>query len=684
MFADLLDKEIQPKEININVMPDIKLSKKLMEKIQSLLEEAEGNYVKVTDTTSVVKHDKNFVFFSNQWLYLAVLCKKYSEALKPYGDFFDQNIRGNQTIITALMNRDFDNEAILNILPEKKDRDMMIKFIMSDKEFRPGKSLLDARGARATKDVFGSCILKKIAVPDASSEYLGELVYFLSRNQQIFDELEDEINDEINKRKDLKKLSNTYKDCALEIVDYIYEIDGFSKITHLLDVTEKQIRIDISKTDGFLPNGNYLRYMFILPGSENYDNSARVFVNRDYEINTGNENLIGRLTTQWKGKTAISESEDGNNLNALIEIVNHYYGDIMHIISISGDRYIKKGCKNLEYSKLPKAFHNSFTGRVISSLLAKPFVILTGNSGTGKTRIARQFAEYMRVDIGNGINSLIVPVGADWTDNVKLLGFYNPLANDGKGEYSKTEVLSLIERANENPTIPFFLILDEMNLSHVERYFADFLSHMEIPNSKFVLEGYENELAFPDNLFVVGTVNIDETTYMFSSKVLDRANVIEFKPDKKSVLDLFGEESVEEDVMPALDGTAEAFLELAKKIRLDSNYSAIDMEKVKAVFNEVYDCVDKQGFEFAYRTVKEIKQYLLAVTRINRDISLEEMLDEQLLQKILPKVHGNRKEISELLDELEALCEKYSFVVSKKKVEQMKMKLSAVQYASFI
>uniref|UniRef100_UPI00402A96AA hypothetical protein n=1 Tax=Succinivibrio sp. TaxID=2053619 RepID=UPI00402A96AA len=73
----------------------------------------------------------------------------------------------------------------------------------------------------------------------------------------------------------------------------------------------------------------------------------------------------------------------------------------------------------------------------------------------------------------------MVPVGADWTDNTKLLGFYNPLANDGKGKYVKTQILSLIERANSHPTVPFFLILDEMNLSHVERYFADFLSHME-------------------------------------------------------------------------------------------------------------------------------------------------------------------------------------------------------------
>ena len=78
--------------------------------------------------------------------------------------------------------------------------------------------------------------------------------------------------------------------------------------------------------------------------------------------------------------------------------------------------------------------------RYIRSLLAKPFVILTGNSGTGKTRIATKFAEYMKQD-DNLSNSLLVPVGADWTDNTKILGYYNPLANNGTGKYEKTPML---------------------------------------------------------------------------------------------------------------------------------------------------------------------------------------------------------------------------------------------------
>ena len=119
-------------------------------------------------------------------------------------------------------------------------------------------------------------------------------------------------------------------------------------------------------------------------------------------------------------------------------------------------------------------------------------------------------------------NYKIIPVGANWTENRHIVGYYNVITN----EYQSTPAYDLIKSAN-NSTEPHFLILDEMNLSHVERYFADFLSAIE-SGEKIPLYG-EEELTLPENLFIIGTVNVDETTYMFSPKVLDRANVIEFE-----------------------------------------------------------------------------------------------------------------------------------------------------------
>jgi 5-methylcytosine-specific restriction protein B len=196
------------------------------------------------------------------------------------------------------------------------------------------------------------------------------------------------------------------------------------------------------------------------------------------------------------------------------------------------------------------------------SLLTKPFLILTGPSGTGKTRGAVRLADTIC-----GIDAhRLVAVGADWTDNRHVLGYLNPLetfkVKDDDEEieelfpiYETTPILDLILHANANADEPHVLILDEMNLSHVERYFADFLSAMELKDKTDALKLHSAGIArnrtgaeirgsidFPSNLFVIGTVNIDETTYMFSPKVLDRANVIEIHAGKKEMEDFLKDE----------------------------------------------------------------------------------------------------------------------------------------------
>ena len=197
-------------------------------------------------------------------------------------------------------------------------------------------------------------------------------------------------------------------------------------------------------------------------------------------------------------------------------------------------------------------------------------------------------------------------------------------------------------------------------------------------------------MSYPDNLFVIGTVNIDETTYMFSPKVLDRANVVEFKPDKNDVLMMFDIAGQVTKIMPAKEGVAEAFLALAKEIRNGkSELTENEILDVKEFFTKVYEIVEKNGYEFAYRTVREIKQYLSAAKALTIDWDEQKMfqaIDEQLLQKVLPKIHGNKKEIGDLLEELDILCaqDEKKMSLSAKKIEQMKGKLAAVQYASFI
>ena len=228
-----------------------------------------------------------------------------------------------------------------------------------------------------------------------------------------------------------------------------------------------------------------------------------------------------------------------------------------------------------------------------------------------------------------------------------------------------------------------------MNLSHVERYFADFLSHMETPEIDFVIDGYSSKLKYPKNLFIVGTVNIDETTYMFSPKVLDRANVIEFLPKKESVLDLFKVPlDSKNNILVAHSNFAKLFLNKSLDIRNGNSKLNDDMiQELQGIFSTLYDLLAKCGYEFSYRTVHEIRQYISAAyelyTEVN-DFKLNSVVDEAIIQKILPKIHGNRREIGELLEELESFCKEKNLLLSLDKIEKMKGKLVKVQYASFI
>lgn len=377
------------------------------------------------------------------------------------------------------------------------------------------------------------------------------------------------------------------------------------------------------------------------------------------------------------------------------KVGNEYYMDFSGNTKIHITERFKEGFPvSFSASNFNKE-KNSLFSRYIYSLIAKPFVILTGNSGTGKTRIANQFAKYLEKKNDNGVtNCLLLPVGADWTDNTKILGYYNPLADNGAGKYEKTDVIRFIERASANPNIPFFLILDEMNLSHVERYFSDFLSKMELLDFKnphervfFEISGY-GKLELPRNLFVTGTVNIDETTYMFSPKVLDRANVIEFKPEKDDVLgNLFGNTNDREQ-KSAVDGVAEGFMKLVNKIRSENIPAEVTpiLEKIKSILDSFYTELEKCGFEFAYRTVKEIRLYAIVAyeTAEEETPSATDIADVQILQKILPKIYGNKKQIGELLENLQKLCKDNNLPLSDAKIEQMKNRLNRYQYTSFI
>ncbi len=261
--------------------------------------------------------------------------------------------------------------------------------------------------------------------------------------------------------------------------------------------------------------------------------------------------------------------------------------------------------------------------------------------------------------------SCFIPVGSDWTNREPLLGYPDAL-NHGKYIKPDNGVLDLIIESNkyENSKKPFFLILDEMNLSHVERYFADFLSAMEssepIPlhSGETEWDGVPPELKLPENIFIIGTVNIDETTYMFSPKVLDRANVIEFRVTDAEMKEFLGNPLKPDfcNLKGAGSSMATDFFSIATNSTPD--YS--DKEALKTVLMGFFTELKKVGAEFGYRTASEIYRFAGIISMLTEregdKWNLNQIADAAIMQKLLPKLHGSRRKLEPVLKLLAGLC----------------------------
>lgn len=302
----------------------------------------------------------------------------------------------------------------------------------------------------------------------------------------------------------------------------------------------------------------------------------------------------------------------------------------------------------------------------------------------------------------------IVPVGANWTDNTNIVGYYNVISED----YQSTPAYDLIKKAQEDLENPYFLILDEMNLSHVERYFADFLSAIE-SGEEIPLYGDDKTLELPKNLFIIGTVNVDETTYMFSPKVLDRANTLEF-----NTLTAWDYMSSDLD-----DGDFEGNIGYLQAPLIDSDISNLNIEDLKEILSDIsfndnnlwdilaieltafQETLKDSSFDFGFRVINEILRFMVVAWRYENEPddwdNWERYFDAQIKQKILPKLHGSEKAIGNVLTNLFNVCledrnnneNPKNFIITKEnsryytsalKLQNMSKVLSDQRYVSFI
>ena len=353
----------------------------------------------------------------------------------------------------------------------------------------------------------------------------------------------------------------------------------------------------------------------------------------------------------------------------------------------------------------------------ITTLRTKPFLLLAGISGTGKSQKVQELAFMTCLEGGlrneGGTtpgNYCLVEVKPNWHDSTDLLGYYSALS----GKYELTDFIRFAYKATQNEDVPFFLCLDEMNLAPVEQYFAEFLSVLEtrkkvgneiqtqylLSKDRFsncelqkkvlvkedgdIIEGdkqykmefmysekdteiitylKENGLTLPDNLFVIGTVNMDDTTHQFSRKVIDRAFTIEmnggkmsemFTPESKTLLE-YRDEPIPLDVFKSQFVRAHEVLDDARFTKYRDVISIRIPELLgnsdgTATADSINGILNDTPFRVSYRVQNELVLYLSTlIERAGFPDDIEGLIGEAtlaiLLEKVLPRIQGEQKQL---------------------------------------
>lgn len=384
----------------------------------------------------------------------------------------------------------------------------------------------------------------------------------------------------------------------------------------------------------------------------------------------------------------------------------------------------------LEEFTLTSLYASSPYRPYITAIKSKPFLLLAGISGTGKSRIVRELARACwdegseEYDAQKPKNFQMVQVKPNWHDSSDLIGYVSRVS--GKAEYVAGDFLRFVAKAWEDKDTPYFLCLDEMNLAPVEQYFAEYLSVVESRKSHEdgtvttdpILEKVDEEwyfnltaslttdenvrkqfnesgISIPQNLIVVGTVNMDETTFSFSRKVLDRAMTIEMN---------------EVDLHGGLTERNEKIGKLSKAELIGNAVEGVDVyadnkdvcEKVLTYLDAVNAVLNGTPFKVAYRTRNEFLLYVVNNLPYNKDENDTELepgyvvaraLDEITSMKVLSRIEGDDTKVSDdflnllsktIEDGLKAVSgEEHTITsISLAKLKEMKAKLAS-GYTSF-
>lgn len=375
----------------------------------------------------------------------------------------------------------------------------------------------------------------------------------------------------------------------------------------------------------------------------------------------------------------------------------------------------------------PSALSTSY----LTTMRTKPFLLLAGISGTGKSRIVKQMAfescpdiPALRSDKTAPGNYELIEVKPNWHDSSELLGYESEI---GGPHYVVTPFVRFLVKAMRYPDVPFFVCMDEMNLAPVEQYFAEFLSVLEsrklladgiitseplikaevftkyadqlhrdlditdTETYKTVYDRLKNDgLRLPSNLIVVGTVNMDETTHQFSRKMIDRAMTIEMNiEDTETPFKNFFEGG---DALHYYDNPQPKELFLPKVVQASEALSILSAEdasylkeNVPGLLHSLNSALNGTPFKIAYRVQNELILYFFSLREENPDEAAEALLaqamDAILMMKVLPRIEGDEDLLDKPLKALAQFTENYP--QASRKIAEMQERLPRAHFTSF-
>lgn len=633
------------------------------------------------------------IVFPNQWFYIAAYMTDYYHMILAYKQkVFDvlhlNNIEKAKNILRDIVGKE---DVAVSLFDEvnyhEADRQWLIKFITDYSWWGGGKAIDRA-------DFFVSPVLSLAHLVNASQSFVADICKFLADNNDALNILRSEIGS-------FGKVSSQESDRKAAFLKYFASYLRLStgksspeKIEQYLTLVDKQIYSPIRKImpdfTSIFSIGDKMAFSAFLNQISREIPSLNILTYDTWPKGKGDQ------TIYYEPWTFIRHYRNFLELSSEISIISNKYKtpkiSLTNISSDEGDSY----------------------SSYLRAMRTKPFLLLAGISGTGKSRIVKQMAfdscpdtDGLRADETSPGNYCLIEVKPNWHDSTELLGYESKI---GGAHYVLTPFVRFLVKAMFYPEAPFFVCLDEMNLAPVEQYFAEFLSVLESRtkvgdrivseplvkadifkkysdlSEKLFAQSEENThynnvqetseltprygkeaevfeilkdkgLRIPPNVIVIGTVNMDETTHQLSRKVIDRAMTIEMNlPEGDPFMDFYNNASqlvYRENPVPAslyLSTEVKASDVIDALAAADADLTERLKGEVAKFLNGLNTALDGTPFKVAYRVQNELLLYFYQSWCEDKDNDWESILSTSCDQILMMKVLPRIEGDEELLE----------------------------------